>query len=130
MATEGHGHTPAAWTAVTIMLVGFTAGGIGVVLASTWLFIVGAAVTVLGVVAGKVMQMMGLGQTTGYHQEEAERRVGEARPEVEAQAQAQAQAQARARAQAQAQAQAQPEAEPAAQPGAAPEEDPARGPAL
>ena len=78
MAAEGHGHTPAAWTAVIIMLVGFTVGGIAVVLAQPWLVFAGAGVVVLGAVVGKVMQMMGMGQGPGYHQEEAERRVGQA----------------------------------------------------
>jgi hypothetical protein len=80
MATEAdhHGHTPAAWTAVIIMLVGFAVGGLAVVLAQPWLFFTGIGLIALGVVVGKVMQMMGMGAGPGYHQEEAERRVGQA----------------------------------------------------
>ena len=77
MATESHGHTPAAWTAVIIMLVGFTLGGFAVVIAAEWLFFVAVGVIALGGVVGKVMQLMGLGQGPGYSQEEAERRAGE-----------------------------------------------------
>lgn len=78
MATHGHGHTPAAWTAVTIMIVGFTVGGIAVLAHKPWLFVVGLAVVAAGAVVGKVMQLMGLGQGPGYQQEEAGRRVGQA----------------------------------------------------
>lgn len=58
---DNHGSTPAAWTAVTIIMVAFLVGGIGVVVAQPWLFWVGAALVVVGLVVGKVMQMMGLG---------------------------------------------------------------------
>ena len=77
MTAESHGHTAAAWTAVAIMLIGFAVGGVAVVLAMPWLFFVGVGVIALGAVVGKVMQMMGLGQSPRYHQEEAERRAGE-----------------------------------------------------
>ena len=58
---DNHGSTPAAWTAVTIIMIAFLVGGIGVVVAQPWLFWVGAALVVVGLVVGKVMQMMGLG---------------------------------------------------------------------
>jgi hypothetical protein len=58
---DNHGSTPAAWTAVTIIMIAFLIGGIGVVVAQPWLFWVGAALVVVGLVVGKVMQMMGLG---------------------------------------------------------------------
>jgi hypothetical protein len=76
MAHESHGHTPAAWTAVAVMLVGFTVGAIAVVVAAPWLVAVGGGIVVLGAVAGKVLQLMGLGQPPSYSQEEAERRAG------------------------------------------------------
>ena len=40
---DKHGSTPAAWTAVTIIMVAFLVGGIGVVVAQPWLFWVGVA---------------------------------------------------------------------------------------
>lgn len=58
---DDHGSTPAAWTAVTIIMFAFLVGGIGVLLAQPWLFWVGVGLAVVGAVAGKVMQMMGLG---------------------------------------------------------------------
>jgi len=57
-----HGHTPAAWTAVTIVLIGFVVGGVALVVAQPWLAFVGAGIVVLGGVVGKIMQMMGLGK--------------------------------------------------------------------
>jgi len=58
---DDHGSTPAAWTAVTIIMIAFLVGGIGIVAALPWLFWVGAALVVVGIIVGKVMQMMGLG---------------------------------------------------------------------
>lgn len=57
-----HGNTPAAWTAVVIILIGFVAGALGVVAGSSTVVLAGAGVIVFGAVVGKVMQMMGLGK--------------------------------------------------------------------
>lgn len=56
-----HGNTPAAWTAVTIVLVGFVVGGIALVIVSMPMFWVGVALAPLGVLVGVVMSRMGLG---------------------------------------------------------------------
>ena len=56
-----HGNTPAAWTAVLVILVGFIVGGIGLVVDSWPMFWVGVALLPVGAVVGKVMQKMGLG---------------------------------------------------------------------
>jgi hypothetical protein len=75
MATEGvtktsqgpeihlnHGQTPAAWTAVLIILVAFIVGTVGVVIGSWPLFWVGGvALATIGVITGRVMSMMGMG---------------------------------------------------------------------
>ncbi len=59
-----HGNTPAAWTAVTVMFVGCLVGAFGVVFAShIWLLFVGVGIIAAGALTGKVMQMMGLGQS-------------------------------------------------------------------
>jgi hypothetical protein len=63
---ESHGHTVAAWTAVTVMFVGFMVAGLAVVFALPWLFWVGIVVVAAGAVVGKVLQMMGMGQTVAY----------------------------------------------------------------
>ena len=57
-----HGNTPAAWTAVLIMIVGFLVGTIGVMVAKPWLFWVGIALLAVGAIVGKVMAMMGMGK--------------------------------------------------------------------
>jgi hypothetical protein len=56
-----HGSTPAAWTAVVIIIIAFTVGTIGVVIANWTVFWIGAALVVVGGVVGKIMQKMGLG---------------------------------------------------------------------
>lgn len=57
-----HGSTPAAWTAVVIILVAFTLGAVAMIWGPNWvLFWISVAVAVVGALAGKVMQVMGLG---------------------------------------------------------------------
>lgn len=58
---ESHGNSVAAWTAVTIVMVASLVAAIGVLASAPWLFWVGMALVVVGVVAGKVLQMMGFG---------------------------------------------------------------------
>ena len=58
---EDHGHSVAAWTAVTIILIGSAIASWAVVVASPVLFWVGIGVVVLGAVAGKVLGMAGYG---------------------------------------------------------------------
>lgn len=55
---DNHGQTPAAWTLVVFALIGCLISSIAVVVASTVWFCVGLGVVVLGLVVGKVMQMM------------------------------------------------------------------------
>lgn len=60
---EDHGNTPAAWTAVAIIIVAFLVGAYAVLTANWPLFwIGGVGLTVLGAVVGKVMSMMGMGK--------------------------------------------------------------------
>ena len=63
MAEQGHGHSPAAWTAVTTLLVAAALICLSVVMTSWPLAIVGIVLVVAGVVAGKVLSMAGFGQT-------------------------------------------------------------------
>ncbi|MGA8980703.1 MAG: HGxxPAAW family protein [Pedococcus sp.] len=58
---EDHGHSVAAWTAVGILLVGTAVMSWAVVATSVALFVVGAVICVVGVVAGKVLGMAGYG---------------------------------------------------------------------
>jgi len=59
---KNHGQTIAAWTAVTVVVIGGVLASLGVVVALPWLFWVGMVVVAGGVVAGKVLQMAGYGQ--------------------------------------------------------------------
>jgi hypothetical protein len=56
-----HGNTPAAWTGVFIILIGFVVGGIGMVIDNWTMFWVGVALVPLGGIVGKIMQKVGLG---------------------------------------------------------------------
>ncbi|WP_194917027.1 HGxxPAAW family protein [Catenulispora rubra] len=58
---EGHGNTPAAWTAVFLCIIGFLIGGAGLVIGTPALAIVGGAIAVVSPVVGKAMSAMGLG---------------------------------------------------------------------
>jgi hypothetical protein len=58
---DNHGSTPAAWTAVTIIMIAFLVGGIGVVIAQPPVFWVGVGLVAVGLIVGKIMQMMGMG---------------------------------------------------------------------
>ncbi len=56
-----HGNTPAAWTGVAIVLVGFVIAGLGLVLESLPMFFIGCALGPVGGVVGMVMARMGMG---------------------------------------------------------------------
>ena len=56
-----HGNTPAAWTGVGIVLVGFVVAGLGLVLTSWPLFWVGVALGPVGGIVGLMMARMGYG---------------------------------------------------------------------
>jgi hydrogenase/urease accessory protein HupE len=59
-----HGNTPAAWTAVTVAMVGFVVGGIGLMLdpVSLPVFWVGIALGVASLVVFAVMAKMGMNE--------------------------------------------------------------------
>lgn len=56
------GHTVAAWITVAIILIGAAIACFGVIGASAVGFWVGIGVAVLGLVVGRVLKMLGLGQ--------------------------------------------------------------------
>jgi hypothetical protein len=57
----GHGNSPAAWTCVIVMLVGALVCSIAFVISNTPIFITGAVIMVLGLIAGYVMRKAGYG---------------------------------------------------------------------
>ncbi|MER7839951.1 HGxxPAAW family protein [Streptomyces sp. NPDC096040] len=61
MAGSSHGHTPAAWTGVTIAFIGFCVAGAFMVMAQPVGFWAGMAIVLLGGVVGMIMRAMGLG---------------------------------------------------------------------
>lgn len=61
-AQHDHGHTPAAWTGVIIVFVGFCVAGACTVAAQPAGFWVGIALALLGAAVGGVMRLMGMGK--------------------------------------------------------------------
>jgi hypothetical protein len=57
----GHGHSPAAWTAVVIMLTTLSVGTVAFFLALWWLVVVMAALTLVGWGVGFAMSALGWG---------------------------------------------------------------------
>ncbi|MGW2524027.1 HGxxPAAW family protein [Streptomyces sp. NPDC001617] len=69
MAGSSHGHTPAAWTGVTIAFIGFCVSGAFMVMAQPVGFWAGMAIVVVGGVVGWVMSAMGMGQPKDTHEQ-------------------------------------------------------------
>ena len=57
----GHGNSPAAWTAVIIMLVAFAIGTLAFWLNLAWLVFASAGLVLVGVLAGVVLAKLGYG---------------------------------------------------------------------
>ncbi len=57
-----HGNSPAAWTAVVIIIVGFCVGSAFTVMAQPLGVVAGGGIVALGLVVGMIMRAMGLGQ--------------------------------------------------------------------
>ncbi|WP_128377715.1 HGxxPAAW family protein [Streptomyces cavernae] len=68
MAGSSHGHTPAAWTGVTIMFIGFCVAGAFMVMANPLGFWAGMVIVALGGVVGWAMSAAGLGQPKSAQQ--------------------------------------------------------------
>lgn len=68
MAGSSHGHTLAAWTGVTISIIGFCVAGAFMVMAEPLGFWAGMVLSVLGGVVGWIMAAMGLGKQKPSHQ--------------------------------------------------------------
>ncbi|MGO4782375.1 DUF6704 family protein [Cryobacterium sp. W22_MBD10_FK3] len=60
-ADPGHGHSTAAWTAVTIMLIAFSIGTVAFFFEVVWLVWASAALLLAGLVAGWIMAKAGYG---------------------------------------------------------------------
>ncbi|MEV7070954.1 HGxxPAAW family protein [Streptomyces sp. NPDC091972] len=67
MAGSSHGHTPAAWTGVTIAFIGFCVAGAFMVMAQPAGFWAGMAIVVVGGIVGWIMSAMGMGMPKDRH---------------------------------------------------------------
>jgi hypothetical protein len=61
IADPGHGHSPAAWTAVVIMLVAVTIGTTAFYFDLAWLVWASAGLLVVGLIVGWAMARAGYG---------------------------------------------------------------------
>lgn len=57
----GHGHSPAAWVAVTVMLIGFTTGTVAFFLEQPLYVWISVGVIVVGFLLGIVLAKLGYG---------------------------------------------------------------------
>ncbi|HET6672385.1 MAG TPA: DUF6704 family protein [Agromyces sp.] len=60
-ADPGHGHSPAAWTAVTIMLIAFVIGTVAFFLELDWLVWASAGLLLVGIIVGWLLARVGYG---------------------------------------------------------------------
>jgi hypothetical protein len=58
---DHHGRSTAAWTAVGIIMLGALIMSIAVVIDTVWVFVAGAVVVLVGVIAGRLLSAMGFG---------------------------------------------------------------------
>lgn len=61
IADPGHGHSPAAWTAVIIMLAAVTLGTVAFWFDLAWLVWVSVALVVVGAIVGWILSKAGYG---------------------------------------------------------------------
>jgi hypothetical protein len=71
IADPGHGHSPAAWTAVVIMLLGFSVGTTAFFLDIPVVVWVGVALILIGAIAGWVLSKAGYGAKGPKYQPKA-----------------------------------------------------------
>lgn len=57
----GEGHSPAAWIAVSIMLIAIAAATLALFIGQPWLFAIGVVLLILGPIAGWVVSKAGYG---------------------------------------------------------------------
>jgi hypothetical protein len=64
----GHGNSPAAWTAVIIMLIAFAIGTFAFWFVVPWLVWAAAGLLVLGAIAGLILKLAGFGVGGDHYQ--------------------------------------------------------------
>jgi hypothetical protein len=58
---SGHGNSPAAWTAVIIMLVAFAIGTLAFWFSIAWLVWASVGLLIVGAIVGKILSVVGFG---------------------------------------------------------------------
>lgn len=66
MSAGNHGSTPAAWTLVVLITVGFIVSTVALVIGQWPIFWVGVGIVALGAIVGGVMKAAGLGKKTQH----------------------------------------------------------------
>ena len=61
ISDPGHGHSPAAWAAVIVMVLGFVVGAFGFWFVSMWMIWLAVALVVIGALLGWVLAKLGYG---------------------------------------------------------------------
>jgi len=61
IADPGHGHSPAAWTAVVVMLVGVTAGTVAFCLEQPLFVWISVGIILIGALLGPILAKAGYG---------------------------------------------------------------------
>lgn len=61
ISDPGHGHSPAAWVAVIVMVIGFVLGAFGFWFVSMWLIWLAVAFVVVGPLIGWILAKVGYG---------------------------------------------------------------------
>jgi len=63
-----HGSSPAAWTSITLALIGFVIGGVGLIPTPNWpVFIVGVVVVLVSAPIALIMSVAGYGAKEEAH---------------------------------------------------------------
>jgi hypothetical protein len=66
MSAGNHGSTPAAWTLVVLVTLGFIVSTVALVIGQWPVFWIGVALVALGGIAGGVMKAAGLGKKSQH----------------------------------------------------------------
>lgn len=61
ISDPGHGHSPAAWVAVTVMMIGFVIGAFGFWFVSMWMNWTAVILVVVGPLLGWILAKLGYG---------------------------------------------------------------------
>lgn len=61
LSDPGHGHSPAAWTSVLLMIIGLSVATVALFLEAWVVLVIGLAIVVIGPIAGLLVSKAGYG---------------------------------------------------------------------